>query len=279
MGAKHFKTINIQDLSTGDHLESEDYSKDFFNFQKNVLGRFKKFNHTDVQFNLKKGLQYAKFPAFDQGHIIEFKVAGNRGFIHFPKTQLASLWETVLNTPVKTPMAEGSLTPLKIKHSHSVLELFTTGLEEMLKGKVCFAGVYPTKELFRPIEKFYTFHGDLQLGELAMSLTFFTSKFPIHNSYGRSAYGSSSKRLTNLLGSMELEVTAVIGSCLITVDDLTKLSIGDIIVLDEPCDEPLKINIGGVTKFRGMSGIMKGQVCCQISEVPEAEDRPPFRRK
>ena len=199
--------------------------------------------------------------------------------IYFPQTQLASLWETILKTPVKTPMDEGTLTPIKIKQTQSVFQLFTPALEKLLETKVSFEGVYPVNEFHKPTDKFYGFRGDLQLGSLTLSLQFMSQHFPIGKKtvreYGK---GVRNKMLTRVLGTMEMEVTAVIGQCEMTVDDLTKLSLGDIIILDEPGDEPLQIKVAGVTKFRGISGVVKGQVCCQIKEVLDNPPTAPKRK-
>jgi len=57
-----------------------------------------------------------------------------------------------------------------------------------------------------------------------------------------------------------------LGEADITIEDLTNLSVGDIIQLDTDATMPLDVLVEGVAKFRGIPGILKGNRAIKITE-------------
>jgi flagellar motor switch protein FliM len=57
-----------------------------------------------------------------------------------------------------------------------------------------------------------------------------------------------------------------LGNADITVDDLSNINVGDIIQLDTDATAPLEIRVEGVTKFRGIPGLLKGNRAMKITE-------------
>ena len=65
--------------------------------------------------------------------------------------------------------------------------------------------------------------------------------------------------------SVNMNVT--LGEAAITVNDLVGLDVGDIIQLDADSSAPLEIDIEGVTKFKCVAGVLKGQRAVKITET------------
>ena len=57
-----------------------------------------------------------------------------------------------------------------------------------------------------------------------------------------------------------------LGNADITVDDLSNINVGDIIQLDTEATAPLDIQVEGVTKFRGIPGLLKGNRAIKVTE-------------
>lgn len=69
-----------------------------------------------------------------------------------------------------------------------------------------------------------------------------------------------------------LPVTAELGRCRITLNELINLGPGDVIPLDQPADAPLAVKIGRKTKFLAQAGTVKGKVAVQVRELIEEGD-------
>lgn len=73
--------------------------------------------------------------------------------------------------------------------------------------------------------------------------------------------------------SVELKVE--LGRTTIRAQDLLKLNVGDLIMLDHDVNVPLTVQVEGIPKFRGLPGVVKGNKALQIV----ADDTPPARRQ
>lgn len=75
------------------------------------------------------------------------------------------------------------------------------------------------------------------------------------------------------LNQAKLPFVAELGSSHITVHEFLNLSVGDVITLQKPVNEPLKIRIGDKYKYTGSPGTVRGKMAVQINEpVSEGEE-------
>jgi flagellar motor switch protein FliM len=75
------------------------------------------------------------------------------------------------------------------------------------------------------------------------------------------------------LNQAKLPFVAELGSSHITVHEFLNLSVGDVIALQKPVNEPLKIRIGDKYKYTGSPGTVRGKMAVQINEpVSEGEE-------
>ncbi|PDO11244.1 MAG: flagellar motor switch protein FliM [Candidatus Reconcilbacillus cellulovorans] len=79
--------------------------------------------------------------------------------------------------------------------------------------------------------------------------------------------GEDLEALQNRVRKTKLTVTAELGQTTITVADLLNLSVGDVIQLDKPIRESLDVLVGGVRKFRGSPGTVRGKMAVRITEL------------
>ncbi len=64
-----------------------------------------------------------------------------------------------------------------------------------------------------------------------------------------------------------LQVKAVIGKSLITVDEFIDLQVGDVIQLDSFVDQDIEIRVGNLHKFNAKPGIVKSKKAIQITDI------------
>jgi flagellar motor switch protein FliM len=64
-----------------------------------------------------------------------------------------------------------------------------------------------------------------------------------------------------------LPIVAELGNSSITVNELLNLTVGDVITLNKPTTDGLKIKVGDKLKYLGNPGAIKGRMAFQISEI------------
>ena len=72
------------------------------------------------------------------------------------------------------------------------------------------------------------------------------------------------RRIVHQLQNIEVEMSAEFGSAEINVRSLLSLQVGDIIRLDQDCDNPLVVRVEGVPKFTGFARVMKQKKAVEI---------------
>lgn len=73
-------------------------------------------------------------------------------------------------------------------------------------------------------------------------------------------------RLTSHLNKTHLRISALLGSTQMTLRNVIRLQVGDIVCFDQPTDRPLSISINHVHKFMGTVNIRKGRFAMTISK-------------
>ncbi len=72
------------------------------------------------------------------------------------------------------------------------------------------------------------------------------------------------RRIVHQLQSLEVEMSAEFGSAELTVRSLLSLQVGDIIRLDQDCDNPLVVRVEGVPKFTGFARVVRQKKAVEI---------------
>ncbi len=75
------------------------------------------------------------------------------------------------------------------------------------------------------------------------------------------------KRFAEQMTECNLSAVAEIGKAELTVRELTKLSVGDVIMLNRTVREDLDLKIEGKTVFHGRAGLHRGNVAFQITSI------------
>lgn len=74
-------------------------------------------------------------------------------------------------------------------------------------------------------------------------------------------------RLAARLAQAEVEVVAVLGHARSTVRDVLRLSVGDVIRLDEPPDAPIRVSVEGRQKLFGLPVVRHGNLAIEVIRV------------
>jgi len=74
------------------------------------------------------------------------------------------------------------------------------------------------------------------------------------------------ERILELLKLTPLSLSGEIQNSSLTVDELLKISVGDVITLNRHVDDAVSLCVGGIVKFMGHIGQRKGKITFEISE-------------
>ena len=89
----------------------------------------------------------------------------------------------------------------------------------------------------------------------------------IFQTKGIVATSEERQRMIQKLNPSMMDIRAQFGTCNITLEEFLKLSVGDILMLDETIDKDLIVKINGVKKFFARPGILKNNVCVKITDI------------
>ena len=89
----------------------------------------------------------------------------------------------------------------------------------------------------------------------------------IFQTKGIVATSEERQRMIHKLNPSMMDIRASFGSCEITLEEFMKLSVGDILKLDNTVDQDLIVKINGVKKFFARPGLLKDNVCVKITDV------------
>jgi len=79
-------------------------------------------------------------------------------------------------------------------------------------------------------------------------------------------YGNEEKKIMDLMKLVPIPLTSEIRNSILTVDDLLKVSVGDVIELKERIEEPVYLCAGGIPKYRGKIVLRRGKKAFEIIE-------------
>ena len=78
--------------------------------------------------------------------------------------------------------------------------------------------------------------------------------------------------LPKTLQSIQVKVSAELGSSEIIMSDLKSLEPGDIITLDSKIEDPVKVTLGSSRAIMGQAGVSRNRVCVQLLNQEELDD-------
>ena len=79
-------------------------------------------------------------------------------------------------------------------------------------------------------------------------------------------------RLREEIQHCPLEIAVELGQATIHVEDLMGFATGDVVLLDKNFGDPVMASIEGLSKFRGLLGVVKGQQALQVVSVIKSGD-------
>lgn len=119
----------------------------------------------------------------------------------------------------------------------------------------------------------------MQIGEARGSMGFCIPAImlePIMHKFNQSSYtrnretpAEETSALLDTLSDVTFPVSVELDHTKALMDDLLSLATGDVLRLDHSIEKPLKVNIGGLTKFHGALGAYNGRVVVMLSESSE----------
>jgi flagellar motor switch protein FliM len=77
---------------------------------------------------------------------------------------------------------------------------------------------------------------------------------------------SESERIIGLMKTVALPLSSEMRNSKLTVDDLLKISVGDVIELNERVGDPVFMSVGGIAKFIGRIVVQRGKKAFEVSE-------------
>ena len=86
------------------------------------------------------------------------------------------------------------------------------------------------------------------------------------NARRQKASGSEAERIYELIKSVSVPLSSEIRSSRLTVDDVLKVSVGDIIELKERIGDPVLLCVGGIAKFSGRIIQRRGKKAFEVSD-------------
>lgn len=89
----------------------------------------------------------------------------------------------------------------------------------------------------------------------------------IFQTKGIVATSEERQRMIHKLNPSMMDIRALFGTCEITLEEFMKLSVGDILKLDDTVNQDLIVKINGVKKFFARPGLLKDNICVKITDV------------
>lgn len=125
---------------------------------------------------------------------------------------------------------------------------------------------------------------DVKMGKVTGALTFclpFVSIEPILPKLSarnwftvlrREAARTEELTVLERLGSVELELVAMLGKAELTVRDILRLEPGDVIQLESRVNDSIEVKVGGRSKFRAKPGRTGSRLCFKVMEVIKEDE-------
>jgi flagellar motor switch protein FliM len=191
--------------------------------------------------------------------------------------------DMILGGPGRATSENRNLTEIELNIIDGVLKLAMRDLTEawhpvmdlefFLEGKGTKAQMF---QIVSPAEAVIAVHLELKIGDnLGMMnlcipsriLKMLRNKFDQQwNAPRQKPTGSEAELISELLKPVSFPLSGEIRSSKLTMDDLLKISVGDIIELNERAGDPILLCVGGVPKFTGRIVQRRGKKAFEIAD-------------
>ena len=182
------------------------------------------------------------------------------------------------------PMNENrNLTEIELNIIEGVIKLAMRDLGEawhpvmaldfFLEGKGTKAQMF---QIVSPAETVIAVHLEIKIGDTAGTmnlcipsriLKLLRNKFDQQwNTRRQKATGSEAERIYELIKPISIPLSSEIRSSKLTLDDLLKVSVGDVIELKERIGDPVLLCLGGIPKYIGRIIQRRGKKAFEVSE-------------
>ncbi len=162
--------------------------------------------------------------------------------------ELEKAWRNII--PVKAKYIRGEVNPQFARVLMPEETVIVSGYNielETVSGKILFCYSLNTLQPFK--EKLYSPYQSEEYIDLAWR-----------------------KSLEKYVLSSEIDLSAILGKTIITLEDLLNLEEGDVIVLDKKVEEPVEIYIEGIPKILGKLGVFKNHMAVQVQKFLTFEE-------
>lgn len=88
----------------------------------------------------------------------------------------------------------------------------------------------------------------------------------------RAASKNAEKIIEQRIQTTKIPVKAILGSAIVTVEEILQLQAGDVLQLDTNINQDIDVLVGRLTKFKAKPGVKKNHVALKITEVLKRED-------
>jgi len=195
--------------------------------------------------------------------------------------------DMLLGGPGNPPAGERNLTEIEMNIIEGVIKLAIRDLKDawrpimdlefFLEG----AGTKPTMfQIVSPGETVVAVGMEIKIGEntgmmnicipsrmLKMIRNKFDQQWHIRR---QKAAGSEAERIMDLIRPAPLMLSGEVRNSNLTVDDLLKVSVGDVIQLDQRVDDPVVLCVGGIPKYLGRLVLRRGKRAFEVAKEVSA---------
>jgi flagellar motor switch protein FliM len=191
--------------------------------------------------------------------------------------------DMILGGPGRAMTDNRNLTEIELNIIEGVVKLAMRDLREawhpvidlefILEGKGTKAQMF---QIVSPAETVIAVHLELKIGDNSgmmnlcipsRILKLLRNKFDQQwNAPRQKASGNESNRIFEMIKPVSFPLSGEIRGSRLTVDDLLKMSIGDIVQLNEMIGDPIFLCVGGVAKYTGRIVQRRGKKAFEISE-------------
>ncbi len=191
--------------------------------------------------------------------------------------------DMILGGPGRTLFENRNLTEIELNIIEGVIRLAMRDLrgawhpiielDFFLDGKGTKAQMF---QIVSPAEAVIAVHLELKIGENSgmmnlcipsRILKLLRNKFDQQwNVRRQKATGSEGEKIYELMRVVPMPLASEMRNSKLTVDDLLKVSVGDVIKLQERVGDPVFVCVGGIPKFVGRIVVQRGKKAFEVSE-------------
>jgi flagellar motor switch protein FliM len=191
--------------------------------------------------------------------------------------------DMILGGPGRAVNGNRNLTEIELNLIDGIIKLVMRDLKDawhpimefdfLMEGKGTKAQMF---QIVSPAETVIAAHMELKIGENSGLLNLcipsrvlkqLRSRFDQQwDARRQRTSGTETERVLELIRPIPVQLTGEMRHSKLTIDDLLKISVGDVVELNERIGDPVYLCIGGIPKFTGRIAQRRGKKALEISE-------------